>query len=130
MALLTLDRLRRPPVRAGRTLTISLVNNRCTAGGRQVATHSSSSRNCRSVFLSAASGMPARCPPVPTGKSETYPELPANYFHADLAAATQTVPEMARRDRDAAVRGVAALSAPVAGGGGEALFRQACAARR
>jgi len=75
--------------------------------------------------------MPARCPPVSTGKSETYPELPANYLHADVAAATQTVSEMARRDRDAALfEGWLALSAPVAEGGGEALFRQARAARR
>jgi hypothetical protein len=67
--------------------------------------------------------MPARCPPVSTGKSETYPQLPANYFPADVAAATQTVPEMARRDRDAALfKGWPALNAPVEGAGGEVLF--------
>jgi homoserine O-succinyltransferase/O-acetyltransferase len=66
-------------------------------------------RKCRG----ARPGMPARCCPVSAGKSDTYPELPANYFPAEVAAATQTVSEMVWRDRDTALlERRPALSAP------------------
>jgi hypothetical protein len=49
------------------------------------------------------------------GKNETYPELPANHFPADVAAEMRTFPEMARRDRDAALfEGLPVLPAPSA----------------
>lgn len=37
------------------------------------------------------------------GKSDTYPELPANYFPADVAAAMREFRDVALRDRDAAL---------------------------